>query len=71
MKKKMNLGDLKVKSFVTSMGEEKSETAKGGTSGNITNLCTMTDDPMSMNYLNCGTHSMFDFHCPSPTAPTF
>ena len=30
MKKKMNLGDLKVKSFVTGLDGEHSETAKGG-----------------------------------------
>lgn len=32
MKKKMNLKDLKVESFVTKFTAEKSETVKGGTS---------------------------------------
>jgi len=31
--KKMNLGELKVKSFVTELGDNKPNTAKGGASG--------------------------------------
>jgi len=42
MKNKMNLGELKVQSFVTDLQAQKSETAKGGQAGSLTIVVTYT-----------------------------
>jgi hypothetical protein len=67
--KKLNLGDLKVKSFVTEIQDETSETAKGGFSaGQICNtnepeFCNWTYNAWCVSNGRCETYEAF---CTAP-----
>lgn len=58
--KKVSLTDLKVKSFVTGLDEKKSETAKGGTSFNISLIWCATAQACIPYTMNSNPHCQVD-----------
>jgi len=60
MKKKLNLGELEIKSFVTNLDEENEKTIVGGSHVTGCGLCETEDDHCPTTPHNCG-YSNFKF----------